>query len=116
MQSREHEPMVRIATTPSCVRCKIVSRDLTRKGIPHEIVDVTTRENAEFAQQLRELGYKEVPVVVPVRPTAGLPAHWSGVRPDLHGRLAAIAAGTTPTDPVVKPTAVTATKHLGVAS
>lgn len=116
MQAQQQEPMVRIATTPSCARCKIVSRDLARKGVPHEIVDVTARENAEFARQLRELGYKEVPVLVPMKPTVGLPAHWSGVRPDLHGRLAAIAAGTTPTDPVVSPAATTVSRQLGAAS
>lgn len=110
------EPLVRIATTPTCARCKIVTRDLERKGVPHEIVDVTLEDNVEFANQVRQLGYREVPVLVTTTPTPGLPAHWSGVRPDIHGRLAAIATGSTATDPVVRQTAIGTAHQLGIAS
>lgn len=109
-------PLVRIATTPACARCKIVTRDLERKRVPHEIVDVTHEDNAEFANEVRQLGYREVPVLVTTTPTPGLPAHWSGVRPDIHGRLAAIATGAPTTDPVSRQNTTGMSQHLGMAS
>lgn len=92
------KPMVKIASTLSCQRFKIVGRDLTNKSVPFEMVDVTDPANRDFAEHVKELGYREAPVVVAQRPIPGVPAHWGGVRPDLHQVLAATAAAArTPT-------------------
>jgi glutaredoxin-like protein NrdH len=71
---------ITVYSTPSCVQCKATYRALDKKGVPYEVVDVTT--DAQALAMVHGLGYVQAPVVV-----AG-DEHWSGFRPD---RIAAAA-------------------------
>lgn len=61
-------------TKPGCVQCKMTRKDLTRRGVPFDEVDIT--EDHDALSFVVGLGYKQAPVVV-VGDT-----HWSGFRPD----------------------------------
>lgn len=63
-----------VYSKPSCVQCTATYRALDSKGIEYNIVDLSTDEAA--LQTIKELGYRQAPVVV----TAD--KHWSGFRPD----------------------------------
>ncbi|KAA8995478.1 glutaredoxin-like protein NrdH [Affinibrenneria salicis] len=65
---------ITIFTKPDCVQCNATCRALDRKGIDYQLVDLT--EDQQALQQIRDLGYQQVPVVM----TAD--EHWSGFRPD----------------------------------
>lgn len=71
---------ITVYSTPSCVQCKATYRALDKKGVPYEVVDVTT--DAQALALVHGLGYVQAPVVV-----AG-DEHWSGFRPD---RISAVA-------------------------
>jgi glutaredoxin-like protein NrdH len=71
---------ITVYSTPSCVQCKATYRALDKKGVPYEVVDVTT--DAQALAMVHGLGYVQAPVVV-----AG-DEHWSGFRPD---RISAVA-------------------------
>lgn len=71
---------ITVYSTPSCVQCKATYRALDKKGVPYEVVDVTT--DAQALAMVHGLGYIQAPVVV-----AG-DEHWSGFRPD---RISAVA-------------------------
>ena len=75
---------VTVYSKPACVQCNATYRDLTKKGIAYDVVDVTEDE-AALAHVLA-LGYQQVPVVE--TPTD----HWSGFRPDKIKELAASEA------------------------
>ncbi|GAB3601051.1 redoxin NrdH [Kineococcus gypseus] len=79
---------ITVYSTPSCVQCKATYRALDRKGLPYEVVDVTS--DAQALSTVRALGYVQAPVVV-----SG-DEHWSGFRPDrieaLADRSAAVSA------------------------
>lgn len=84
---REQETGVElvIASTPDCGRCQQWSNLLTRRGVPHQLVDVTRPENSELARTVKKLGYTQAPVtfVPPAMRGAGVPAHFGEMRPDL---------------------------------
>ncbi|WP_409311380.1 glutaredoxin-like protein NrdH [Pectobacterium sp. B1J-3] len=65
---------ITIFTKPDCVQCNATRRALDKQGIDYQLVDLT--EDAQALQQVRALGYQQVPVVM----TAD--DHWSGFRPD----------------------------------
>lgn len=65
---------ITVYSKPSCVQCTATYRALDSKGIEYNIVDLSTDEAA--LQTIKELGYRQAPVVV----TAD--KHWSGFRPD----------------------------------
>jgi len=75
--------MITVYSKPSCVQCTATTRELDRKGIPYEYVDLTKDDAARDLVQ--GLGYMQAPVVV-----AG-EDHWSGFRPDKIGVLASAA-------------------------
>lgn len=63
-----------VYSQPACVQCVATYKALEQKGIKFQIVDLTIDDEA--MQRVKNLGYKQVPVVV-----AG-EDHWSGFRPD----------------------------------
>jgi len=72
--------MIVVYTTPACVQCTATTRELDRKGIAYEYIDLTKDESA--MDMVKGLGYMQAPVVV-----AG-EDHWSGFRPDKISTLA----------------------------
>lgn len=68
--------MLTVYTRPGCGPCKATVRHLTRAGIPHTTVDVSTDKIAAAA--IKGLGYEAAPVIVFDEYT-----HWSGYRPDM---------------------------------
>lgn len=50
-----------IYSTPTCVTCRAIMRDLDKQGIPFKKVDVT--EDAEGAERLKRAGFQQVPVI-----------------------------------------------------
>ena len=62
-------------TKPGCVQCKMTKKDLMKKGIPFEEIDIT--EDHDALSFVLGLGYKQAPVVVIGQ------THWSGFRPDM---------------------------------
>lgn len=62
-------------TKPGCVQCKMTKKDLTKKGIPFDEIDIT--EDHDALQFVLGLGYKQAPVVLIGQ------THWSGFRPDM---------------------------------
>lgn len=67
--------VVTVYSKPNCPQCDLTKKHLTRKGIPHEVRDVTTDPEAHAF--VTGLGYLAAPVV-----HAGPDNHWSGFRPD----------------------------------
>lgn len=65
---------ITLYTKPNCVQCDATKRELDRKGIAYQLVDLTT--DAGALELVTGLGYRQVPVIV-----AG-GDHWSGFRPD----------------------------------
>lgn len=63
-----------VYSQPACVQCVATYKALEQKGIKFQIVDLTIDDEA--MQRVKNMGYKQVPVVV-----AG-EDHWSGFRPD----------------------------------
>jgi glutaredoxin-like protein NrdH len=79
-------PNVTVYTTgPSCIRCTMTKRALTKKGV--EFTEVDIRENDAARQYVtEELGYTSAPVVV-VEDGTGQD-HWCEFRPDQIDRVA----------------------------
>lgn len=71
---------VTVYSKPSCVQCVATYKEMERKGISFDKVDLSKDQDA-FAK-IQGLGYMQVPVVI-----AG-DDHWAGFRPDLIGALA----------------------------
>jgi glutaredoxin-like protein NrdH len=71
---------VTVYTKPACVQCVATYKELERKGVSYDVVDLTQDEKAFEAVQ--DMGYMQVPVVV-----AG-DDHWAGFRPDKISALA----------------------------
>lgn len=72
---------ITIYSKPNCVQCNATYQALDRKHIAYQIIDLT--QDAQALEQVRRLGYQQVPVVV-----AG-DKHWSGFRPDMISLLTA---------------------------
>lgn len=66
--------MVTVYSKPACVQCTATVNEMERKGINHEVVDLSQDEQA--MKKVMDLGYRQAPVVI-----AG-EQHWSGFRPD----------------------------------
>ncbi|MFC3072201.1 glutaredoxin-like protein NrdH [Shinella pollutisoli] len=71
---------ITVYSKPACVQCTATTRALDRQGIDYTVVDVS--EDADAFALVRDLGYRQVPVVV-----AG-ERHWAGFRPDMISALA----------------------------
>lgn len=76
--------MVIVYSKPACVQCTATTRELDRKGIEYEYIDLTKDEQA--MERVRSLGHMQAPVVVNGED------HWSGFRPDKIGTLAQVSA------------------------
>jgi glutaredoxin-like protein NrdH len=72
---------VTVFTLPSCMQCTMTKRALKKAGVPFDVIDLATDEQA--MSRVKELGYQSAPVVVDGD------RHWSGFRPD---RIATSAA------------------------
>lgn len=70
-----------VYTMQSCIQCHLTTKALDRLGVAYETADAEAH-----VEELRELGYRQAPVVI-----AG-DDHWSGFQPDRIAALAAAAA------------------------
>ena len=77
--------MIIVYSKPACIQCTATTREMDRKGISYNVVDMTKDEEA--LNTVMGMGYRQAPVVV-----AG-DDHWSGFRPDKIGSLAEMAQG-----------------------
>ncbi len=66
--------MITVYSKPACVQCTATTREMDKKGINYEYIDLT--QDAVAMETVRGLGYMQAPVVV-----AG-EDHWAGFRPD----------------------------------
>jgi len=73
--------MITVYSKPACVQCTATTREMDRKGIAYDYVDLT--KDADAMDTVKNLGYMQAPVVV-----AG-DDHWAGFRPD---KIAALAS------------------------
>jgi len=71
---------ITVYSKPACVQCTATTRALDLRGLEYRVIDLT--QDAGAMQDVTEMGYRQVPVVV-----AG-DAHWAGFRPDMIGQLA----------------------------
>lgn len=71
--------MVTVYSKKNCIQCDATVREMQRKGIEHQYVDIT--EDSQAMETVANLGYKQVPVVI-----AG-EEHWAGFQPDKIGAL-----------------------------
>jgi len=76
--------MVVVYSKPACVQCTATTRELEKRGIAYDYIDLTT--DAAAMERVTEMGYRQAPVVV-----AG-DDHWGGFRPDKISALGAAAA------------------------
>jgi Glutaredoxin-like protein NrdH len=67
-----------------CVQCHATKRAMESRGVAFEMVNIDLVPDA--ADTLREQGFRQLPVVI-----AG-ETSWSGFRPDMINRIAALAA------------------------
>lgn len=72
--------MITVYSKPACVQCTATTRELDRKGISYEYIDLT--KDMKAMATVGELGYRQAPVVV-----VG-DDHWAGFRPDKIAQLA----------------------------
>jgi len=72
--------MITVYSKPSCVQCTATTREMDRKGIEYQYIDLT--EDSEAMETVANMGYRQAPVVV-----AG-EEHWAGFRPDKISALA----------------------------
>jgi len=73
-----------IYTRNDCVQCHATKRAMESRGVAFEMVNIDLVPDA--ADTLREQGFRQLPVVI-----AG-ETSWSGFRPDMINRIAALAA------------------------
>ena len=72
---------VTVYSKPSCVQCNATFRALDARGVQYHVVDVDELPTGA-ADELRALGFQQLPVVKAERMAA-----WSGFRPDLIGAI-----------------------------
>ncbi|SLK12829.1 ribonucleoside-diphosphate reductase class Ib glutaredoxin subunit [Enterobacter sp. NFR05] len=70
---------ITIYTRNDCVQCHATKRAMESRGLEFEMVNVDLVPDA--AEELRAMGFRQLPVVV-----AG-ETRWSGFRPDMINRL-----------------------------
>lgn len=63
-----------VITKPGCQQCKATERWLTKRSVQFAVY--TVRPEGSWAQELREAGWKQLPIVV----TSS--SSWSGYRPE----------------------------------
>ncbi|MGC0250430.1 glutaredoxin-like protein NrdH [Pseudactinotalea sp. Z1748] len=66
--------MITVYSKPACTQCTATTRELTKRGLPYEVVDMSA--DAQALARVKELGFVQAPVVF-----AGDDS-WSGFRPD----------------------------------
>lgn len=66
--------MITVYSKPACVQCTATTREMDKKGISYEYIDLT--EDVTAMEKVKDLGYMQAPVVI-----AG-DDHWAGFRPD----------------------------------
>ena len=81
------EKMIIVYSKPACVQCVATTRELDKKGIAYQYIDLT--EDNDAMATVRDMGYMQAPVVV-----AG-DDHWAGFRPDKIGALEAEQVSAT---------------------
>lgn len=74
-----------VHTKPACVQCDATKRDLNRRGVRYDTVDVTRDEDAY--NTVVALGYAAVPVVTVTGRDGAHLQDWNGYRPDLIAAL-----------------------------
>lgn len=72
--------MITIYSKPSCVQCTATAREMDKKGIKYDYIDIT--EDTQAFEKVTNMGYRQAPVVI-----AG-DDHWAGFRPDKINGLA----------------------------
>ncbi|GED22696.1 glutaredoxin-like protein NrdH [Halomonas sabkhae] len=72
--------IIKIYSSPDCMQCHATYRALDKQGLDYTVVDIS--EEPEAANTVRELGYRQLPVVV------AADEHWSGFRPERIRQLA----------------------------
>lgn len=72
-----------IYTRNDCVQCHATKRAMESRGFAFELINLD--QHPEAADDLREKGYRQLPVVVTEQES------WSGFRPDMINRLHAQA-------------------------
>lgn len=70
---------ITIYTRNDCVQCHATRRAIEKRGFTFELVNLDMQPEA--ADELRAMGYRQLPVVVTERES------WSGFRPDMINRL-----------------------------
>lgn len=77
------------STGPSCMRCTMTKKALTKEGVP--FVEVDVRDNTDARSYITDdLGYSEAPVCVVEDGTGE--DHWSGFHPEHVRRIARASA------------------------
>jgi glutaredoxin-like protein NrdH len=74
---------ITIYTRNDCVQCHATKRAIESRGFTFEMINLDA--NPEAADDLRALGYRQLPVVITEQES------WSGFRPDMINRLHARA-------------------------
>ncbi|MFP2516485.1 glutaredoxin-like protein NrdH [Buttiauxella agrestis] len=70
---------ITIYTRNDCVQCHATRRAIENRGFTFEMINLDV--NPEAADDLRALGYRQLPVVITEQES------WSGFRPDMINRL-----------------------------
>ncbi|UNK62291.1 glutaredoxin-like protein NrdH [Buttiauxella ferragutiae] len=70
---------ITIYTRNDCVQCHATKRAIESRGFSFELINLDL--NPEAADDLRTLGYRQLPVVITEQES------WSGFRPDMINRL-----------------------------
>lgn len=70
---------ITIYTRNNCVQCHATKRAMESRGFDFELINLD--QHPEAADDLREQGYRQLPVVVTERES------WCGFRPDMINRL-----------------------------
>lgn len=70
---------ITIYTRNDCVQCHATKRAMESRGFTFELINLD--QHPEAVDDLREKGYRQLPVVVTERES------WSGFRPDMINRL-----------------------------
>lgn len=81
---------ITVYTQPGCQPCNAVKRWLSRRGIDHTIVDVTTSPDDLAA--IKALGYATAPVVIVSNGDPETDLHWNGFNPNFLERYCAEGA------------------------
>lgn len=77
---------ITVYTTPGCVQCKPTKKWLDDRGILYREVDLA--ESPKDAEAIRELGFKQAPVVIVSTGDPELDLMWSGFDPGNLGKYA----------------------------